>query len=96
MEKTTLKSSAEKMGLTSSKIIIGQFIFMMGVLVAWITNETLNNRSLEEQLNKVESCIKWQEKYRENLEVINIKDLKSCVSNSRKLTKNELDNILKI
>jgi hypothetical protein len=68
----------------------------VALFVTDITSEETKINNLNKQLNKVESCINSQEKYRENLEKIDIADLKSCVLNSQKLTKNELENVLNI
>lgn len=96
MEKVTLKSTAEKMGLTSNKVILAQFVFLVWLLVSDLMSKETRNKQLNLDLNRVESCIKAQEKYIEDLEIIDIEDLKKCVSNSQKLTKKELDNVLNI
>jgi len=96
MEKVTLKSTAEKMGLTSNKVILAQFVFLVWLLVSDLMSKETRNKQLNLDLNRVESCIKAQEKYIKDLEIIDIEDLKKCVSNSQKLTKKELDNVLNI
>jgi len=96
MEKVALTSGVKNMGLTANKIILAQFIFWVALFVTDITSEETKINNLNKQLNKVKSCINSQEKYRENLENIDIADLKSCVLNSQKLTKNELENVLNI
>ena len=69
-------------------------------LYTWLALESnylvVKNDFEKTLLNKSEICINQQEKQKDFNWTINIWDLKSCVSNSRKLTKNELDNILNI
>ncbi len=96
MEKIVSSNGVKNMGITTNKLILAQCIFWVSLLIYDLTSEETKNNDLNKQLNRVESCIESQEKYRGDLEKIDIADLKSCVFNSQKLTKNELDNILNI
>ena len=72
----------------------------LATLYTWLALESnylvVKNDFENTLLNKSAICINQQEKQKDFNWTINIWDLKSCVSDSRKLTKNKLDNVLNI
>ena len=72
----------------------------LGAWFTWLALESnilvFKNNFEKSLLNKSAICINKQEKQKDFNWTININDLKSCVSDSRKFIKNELNNTLNI
>ena len=82
MEKPTLKSVADNIGLTKGKIMLWNALLIWGLSIWAIAEKIIHSDNFSDnQLDKIEVCIESQEK--ENIlnenNFIDISALKSCV-----------------